>query len=493
VLVLPIIAPFFCGVLCLLALHDKRLQRLLALCGGIIQFVSGILLLLQVWTTGICAVTLGGWPAPFGITIAADLFSAIMISVSGAMTLAVVVYSRVDMDAHRVGMGYYPLIFFLLMGVDGAFLAGDIFNLYVWFEVMLISSFVLLVLGGERAQIEGAVKYVTLNLFASIIFLSATGILYGKAKTLNFAQLADLFSGLENQPMIAGLALLFLTSFGIKAGLFPLYFWLPASYHTPPTAITTLFSALLTKVGVYAIARVSILLFSGGDSPLPLVLGILAGLTMVSGVLGAVAQYDIRRLLSFHIISQIGYLLMGIAIGTTAALAAMIYFMIHVIFAKSALFIVSGILFRIQGSYDLRRLGGAYDMRFALSIGFLLPALSLAGIPPLSGFIAKLTLLQAGLEGGFYGLVGVALAVSLLTLFSMIKIWNEAFWKDASDAAPDARRAIPPAMYLPLAALGAIMLLLGIAAGPVYGLAVAAADQLLDTRAYIDAVLGARP
>ncbi|MCC6143490.1 MAG: Na+/H+ antiporter subunit D [Candidatus Hydrogenedentes bacterium] len=491
VLVLPLLVPFFTGTLCLLSLGNRRAQRWLAAGGALSLVAASSALLYVVATRGICAAGLGNWPPPFGIAIVADSFSAILVLVSAIMTFAVIIYSRAGIDSHRVGLGYYPLLFFLLLGVNGSFLTGDLFNLYVWFEVMLIASFVLMVLGGEREQIEGAVKYVTLNLVASVIFLSASGILYGKVKTLNLADLSRLLYGIEEAPVITGLALLFITSFGIKAALFPLYFWLPASYHTPPIAITTLFAALLTKVGVYAIARVSILVFHE-SAVVQQVLLVIAALTMISGVLGAVAQYDIRRLLSFHIISQIGYLIMGIAIGTTATLAAMIYFMVHVIFAKSALFIVAGILHSRYGTFNLRNLGGAYGRRTVLAAGFLIPALSLAGMPPLSGFVGKFALVRGGLESEHYWMVAIALGVSVLTLFSMIKIWNEAFWKPAP-ADREELPAISPAMYLPLAGLGGVMILMGLAAEPVYLFAEAAAAQLLNRAGYIEAVLGVRP
>jgi multicomponent Na+:H+ antiporter subunit D len=236
-----------------------------------------------------------------------------------------VVYSFASIDVQRESFGYYPLLHILLMGVCGAFLTGDIFNLYVWFEVMLIASFVLLALGGERAQLEGAIKYVTLNLISSAFFLTAVGILYGMIGTLNMADLARQLSTVAQPGLVMTLAMLFFVAFGIKAALFPLFFWLPASYHTPPVIVSALFAGLLTKVGVYALVRVFTLLFIRDSSYIPTLILVVAGLTMVTGVLGAVAQNEIRRLLSFHIVSQIGYLLMGLGLFTPLVLAGTVF------------------------------------------------------------------------------------------------------------------------------------------------------------------------
>lgn len=485
-LILPIAAPFLSAVIALAVFRSTRAQRWVGFGGAVALFLAGGVLFAAVERHGILAVTLGGWPAPFGITLVADLFSAAMVAMTGFMGLAVAVYSLYDMGHRRLAYGFYPLYNILLMGVCGAFLTGDLFNLYVWFEVMLMASFVLLVLGGERPQMEGAVKYVTLNLLASVLFLSATGILYGKANTLNFAELALRLQDVDDQHVITAIALIFVASFGIKAGLFPLFFWLPAAYHTPPVAITTIFSALLTKVGVYALIRMFTLVFTQEQEFTRAVLMALAALTMITGVLGAVAQYDFRRLLSFHIISQIGYLIMGLAIGTKLALAATLYFMVHVILAKSALFLVSGIVHRQRDTYDLKILGGLYRQQPVLSALFLIAALALAGIPPFSGFFAKYGLVRAGLETEAYALVGAALGVSILTLFSMTKIWGEAFWKAAPRPLPYYKS--PRRLFAPVLVMAALLVGMGLFAEPMMQLALRAAEQLLSPEGYIEAV-----
>jgi multicomponent Na+:H+ antiporter subunit D len=321
-LVLPILVPLATAIAMLFARTRPRLQGILSVLGSAGLLTAAGALLAGVWRQGIQAMQAGGWPAPFGITLVADLFSAIMVVLAAFVGFSTVIYSLASIDTGRRRYGYHPLLHVLLMGVCGAFLTGDIFNLFVWFEVMLIASFVLVALGGEKAQLEGAIKYVTLNLVSSAIFLSAIGILYGLAGTLNMADLAGQLRNSARPGLVTTVAMLFLVTFGIKAAIFPLFFWLPASYHTPPVAVSAIFAGLLTKVGVYAIIRVFTLLFINDVGLTHTLILILSGLTMVSGVLGAAAQNDFRRILSFHIVSQIGYMIMGVGLFTPLALAS---------------------------------------------------------------------------------------------------------------------------------------------------------------------------
>jgi multicomponent Na+:H+ antiporter subunit D len=490
-LVLPIVLPLLTAAISLLAWRWRRLQRALGVLGTTGLLAVGLMLLQAVWRHGIQAEQMGSWPAPFGITLVADLLSAIMVVLAGLMGLAVAVYSLASIDRQREAFGYYPLLHILLMGVCGAFLTGDIFNLYVWFEVMLIASFVLLALGSERPQIEGAIKYVTLNLMSSAIFLAAVGILYGVVGTLNMADLAVKLPEVTPPGLVTTLAMLFLVAFGVKAAVFPLFFWLPASYHTPPVAVSAIFAGLLTKVGVYALIRVFTLLFVQNVGYTHTLILVIAGLTMLTGVLGAVAQNEFRRILSFHIVSQIGYMVMGLGLCTRLALAGSVFYIVHHIIVKTNLFLVSGVAYRLRGTFALQDLGGLYQAQPTLALLFLIPALSLAGMPPLSGFFAKLALLQAGLEIGQYGIVVVALAVGMLTLVSMTKIWAEAFWKPAAEPPASGSRS-PRTLLLPIATLATLTVLIGLAAGPLLALSMRAADQLLNPREYIQAVLGGR-
>lgn len=495
VLLLPLLIPLLFIILSLLAWNYTNLQRGLSLVGSFSLLIAGLVLFQQVSSRGIRSTQLGNWPAPYGITLVADLFSAVMIAVAGLLAFLVALYSVKSIDEKRVAHGFYPLYFALIMGVCGAFLTGDIFNLYVWFEVMLMASFVLMALGGERAQLEGAIKYVIINLIASALFLSATGILYSVAGTLNLADLSIRLRLVASPDLVTIIAILYLVAFGIKSAAFPLFFWLPASYHTPPVTVTALFSGLLTKVGVYSLVRVFTLLFLSDVAFTHTLILVIAGFTMVTGVLGAAAQYDIRRLLSYHIVSQIGYLLMGLGLFTTAGLASTVFFMVHVIVAKSALFLVAGIIKRLAGSFDLRRIGGLYRTQPWLALLFLIPALSLAGLPPLSGFFGKLALVRAGLEQGQGVIVAVSLLVSILTLYSMTKIWIEAFWKPAPANSPVEQPAegFKVLLLAPTIVLAVIAVVMGLLAGPLYGLAEQAAAQLLDPAGYVAAVIGGQP
>ncbi|GAB4480189.1 MAG: Na+/H+ antiporter subunit D [Anaerolineales bacterium] len=496
-LVLPLVVPLLSGVLGLLSFRKPKLQRWIGVSGSAVLLVVALWLLKTIWDEGIQVIQIGNWPAPYGITLVADLFSGVMIVLASVLGLAVAIYSMESVDSQRQAFGYYPLMQFLLMGVCGAFLTGDLFNLYVWFEVMLMASFVLLALGGERGQMEGAIKYVTLNLISSAIFLAALGLLYGLAGTLNMADLARKFASSTSAPsnaIITALSMLFMGAFGIKAAIFPLYFWLPASYHTPPVAITALFSGLLTKVGVYSLIRVFTLIFIQEFDYTHTILLWIAALTMISGVLGAVAQTEMRRLLSFHIISQIGYPLMGLGIFTPMGLAAAVFFIFHVSLAKSTLFLISGVIGRLRNTFDLKKLGGLYQEHRWLTLLFLIAAMSLAGLPPSSGFFAKLSLVQAGLAQGQFAIVAISLAVSLLTLFSMIKIWNEAFWKDAPIGQEEnlSEFTLPRAWswFVPILFLAAVTLMMGFGIGPIFHIAVQAGEQLMDAQVYIRAVLG---
>jgi multicomponent Na+:H+ antiporter subunit D len=491
-IVLPLLVPLGTVIGTLLLWNNRLWQRVVSVLGSSAHLVIGVALLRLVQKEGIQSVQIGNWPAPFGITLVADLLSAIMLMITGVVGLAVVLFALGDNDTRREAYGYFPLFHVLIMGVSGAFLTGDLFNLYVWFEVMLIASFVLTALGGERAQMEGALKYVTLNLISSAIFLAAIGTLYGVTGTLNMADLAIQIT-LVDTGLVNTLSMMFLIAFGLKAAVFPLFFWLPAAYHTPPAATSAVFAGLLSKVGVYAIVRFFTLIFVQDTNYTHNVILLISGLTMITGILGAIAQRDFRRVLSFNLISHVGFMLLGIAIFTPLALAGMILYTIHHMIVMTTLFLTSGLVFHLKKSYRLSELGGLYRSQPLIALLFLIPAISLAGMPPLSGFWPKLAILRAGLEAEKYLIVGIALMMSLLTLYSMIKIWNQAFWKPPLEASSSSHRESPPTWIfhkLPVLILVVLILGLGFAAEPIYELAQQAADQLLIPGEYFRTVLG---
>jgi len=495
--VLPVLLPLLTGAIALVAYNSNVYQRYIGVGGTIIQLIAAVWLFIEVWQGNILVAQMGNWAAPFGITLVADLLGAVMVLITAVMGLSVSVYSLGDIDEDREAFGYYPLFHILLMGVNGTFLTGDLFNMYVWFEVMLISSFVLLSIGNGKEQLEGAVKYVIINLFSSALFLAAIGILYGMTGTLNMADLAVKVGEIENTGLVTAVSILFMISFGIKAAVFPLFFWLPASYHTPPVAISAIFAGLLTKVGVYVMIRMFTLIFVGDVGYTHTILLWVAGLTMVTGVLGAAAQMEVRKILSFHIISQIGYMIMGLALYTPLALVGSVFYIVHHIIVKTNLFLVAGVANRLIGSYDLYKMGGLYRYYPWLGILFLIPAFSLAGFPPLSGFWAKFTLLYAAIEIESWVILAVALIVGMLTLFSMTKIWANAFWAPLPDGhsanTSDYRKRISGLhlFYLvaPIVLLAILTMNIGLNPQPFYEFSLRAAEQLLSRTEYIEAVL----
>ncbi len=500
-LVLPLLIPMITAALALLASRQARVQRALSVVGATALFTTSIVLLNKTWADGIQVVQAGDWPAPYGITLVSDLFSATMVCLTGFTGLAVTIYALGAIDRRREIFGFHPLLHVLLMGISGAFLTGDIFNLYVWFEVLLIASFVLLTLGGERPQLEGAIKYVTINLLSSTIFLAAVGILYGQTGTLNMADLSIFFAENNGDGLMTALAMLFLVAFGIKAAMFPLFFWLPASYHTPPIATSTIFAALLTKVGVYSLVRVFTLIFTHDVDFTHTLILLGAGMTMLTGALGAMTQVDFRRLLSYLIVGEIGFLLMGLGLFTRDGLTGTVFFMIHAVISMAALFLLSGLTGRITRTFDLRQMGGLYQHYPLLAILFIIPGLGLAGMPPMVGFFAKLTLIKAAIEKESYLITAVALITGWLVLIAIIRVWREAFWKEPPEEVAEfiherggfrATRGKIATLVVPVLVLASLTLILGIASERVLELAMETSQQLMSPDIYIEAVLGAR-
>ncbi|MFV0338795.1 MAG: Na+/H+ antiporter subunit D [Chthoniobacterales bacterium] len=491
-IVLPILIPLLAGAFMLL-MPNRQARQILNTFACLAHLVVDIYLLQYVMTHGIQSVQLGDWPAPFGISFVVDTLSAAMISITGFTGLLVGIYAFSDIDKEREFYGFYPLYQILIMGVSGAFLTGDLFNMFVWFEVMLMASFVLLALGGERPQLEGAVKYLVLNFLSSSLFLTALGILYAEAGTLNIADLARYVGQHGTNSELLTVAMLLMVAFGLKAGVFPVFSWLPASYHTPPVSVSAIFAGLLTKVGVYALIRVFTTVFISDTSFTHNILIVIALFTMVTGVLGAAAQFEIRKILSFHIISQIGYMVLGLGFFTTAALAASTFYILHHIIVKTNLFLIGGVIQHTKGTAQLKKIGGFYKAYPWLAFLFLIPAMSLGGIPPLSGFFAKFTLVREGLSHFHYVSVAIALLVGVLTLYSMTKIWAEAFWKadpdkeiGADDKTP---KAIPVSMWIPILIMALTTLAIGFYPEWLLAIATQAGKELMDPSHYIQAVM----
>lgn len=496
-LVLPILFQLFSAILLMFFWNNKNTQKLISVVASFIALGIAIWLLSTVWNGGILAMQAGSWQAPFGITFVADVFSSLLVLLTAISGLAVSMYSVGSIRNARVKFGYFPILHFLLMGLNGAFLTGDIFNLYVWFEIIIIASFVLITIGGEKAQIEGSIKYVTMNLLASVVFLTAIAILYGLVGSLNMADLSLRVAEIENRGLINVTAILFLVGFGIKSAVFPLYFWLPASYHTPPPAISAIFGGLLTKVGVYALFRVFTLIFIPDDFTSTLI-SVIAVFTILSGAVGAVVQNNIRKTFSYLIVCHIGFMIAGLGIYTEVAFVGAIFYLTHDIIIKTNLFMVSGLVFKIKGTYSMRLLGDLYKSFPKLSLLMAIPLFSLVGIPPLSGFWAKIFLIEAGFNKGEYVLAGFIIFGSFLTLFVIARLWAEVFWKKGAvlpkkehikylyELKPLKRYA----MITPVVLLSIVTLYIGLGAENIAVIAKFVGAELMDTTPYIEAVLG---
>ena len=503
ILALPVAIPLIFGAMGLIAQSSRptrrvRIQQTFTGIGLGANLILALLLLVVTLTGERMSFQMGLWPAPFGITVYVDALAAIMLTMVGLLSVVIFPFALATMDVERARVGFFPLMLFLLMGANGAFITGDLFNLYVFYEVLLMSSFVMLTLGGTPSQINGGIRYVVLNLMGSMMLLLAAGITYGTLGTLNMAHIAVRMSEAPYlvQAVIAGLLLI---AFGAKAAAFPLFFWLPSSYHTPHPVVTAIFSGVLTKVGMYSMFRIFPLFFPWLLNDWQPMLMTVAGLTMVIGVLGAFAQPTIRRLLSFHIISQIGYMVMGLAVAMTPSefgvgfgLALAILFLVHNQLVKTALLLGGGAVELEMGTGKLSELGGLVKKMPVQATLFFVAAFSLAGFPPTSGFIGKLGLLEVTFSSGQWVIAGVSVFVSLLTTMSMIRLWQYVFWGKPHRTQPaHSRRAPHNAMLMtagPVGILVALSLLIGVAAQPALDVVQIAASQAIDRVGYVQVV-----
>lgn len=481
---LPILIPLLAAAVTLLAYRRLWLQRTLGLLASAAQLLVAGVLLVVVDDSGAIVVGVGGWDPPLGITLVADRLSVLILFTAAAALLAVLVYVVSEGNSDEEFSGFHPVYQILAAGVALALLTGDLFTLFVAFEIMLTASYVLLTHRAGGTDTRSTISYVVIGLAASALLLTTIALLYAVTGTVN---MADMAGKLDEVPdtIRSGLGWMLFLVFGIKAAIFPLFFWLPDSYPIAPTPVTALFAGLLTKIGVYAIVRTQTLLF---PSPEPVALMLLiAGLTMVVGVLGAIAQKDIKRILSFHIVSQIGYMIMGLGFFTVAGIAAAIVFAVHQIIVKASLFLVGGLVEQSEGTGDIDAVSGVAHRTPILALLFLPAALSLAGFPPFSGFVGKLALVEAGFGVESWLVVGVSLFASVLTLFSMTKIWGGVFWGKPSGGRPRqlARGMIGAAGALVLAGVAIAVL-----AEPLLQYAERAAVDLIDPNTYRSLVLG---
>lgn len=483
----PVVWCILVGSVLLMLRKRTDVQPLIAIPALAILALMTLGLLAHVIRNGTVTMTMGRWLPPFGISFTVDLLGALFAATSSLVALGAGIYGRSDVDDTGRRYGFYPFLLLIMAGILGAFLTGDIFNLYVWFEVLLISSFGLLVLGSERKQLDGAVKYAFLNLIATTLFLVATGYLYGLFGTLNMADIAVKASELRGTAPLMTLVTLYLLAFAMKAAAFPVNFWLPASYHTPRLVVSALFAGLLTKVGIYALLRILGMLFPFEREELSLIIAIAAALTMVLGVIGALAQNDIRRSLGFLVISGIGVMMAGLALGSPAGLSGTILYAAHSMVVMTALYFAAGIAVRLGGSFELTSAGGIYAKNAFLAAMTLMLFLSVAGLPPFSGLWPKIMLVKASLDVGAWWLAGSILVTGFLTTITVGRIWALAYWRpapveEANDASPD---GLPMGATAALAGLVALSVAAGVWPEPVMALAQDAARGLIDPSAYV--------
>jgi multicomponent Na+:H+ antiporter subunit D len=486
-LVLPIALPLAVAAVTAAARERLTVARVASLGSALVVLGCAVAL---VWATrdgDVLVAGMGGWPPRFRIALVADPFAALMLTVTALMIAAGVVFAAARREDEQPY--FHSLLQVLFAGACGAYLTADVFDLFVFVEVALIASYVLLTMGGTIASLRAGAVYVTTNLLASTAFVAGIALLYATAGTVNFAELVGRARE-TGQVAVAGSFIL--AALAVKAGLVPVHGWLPRSYPLASPAVTAVFSGILTKVGVYAIFRLYSTLFQG-DPTLRTPLLVVASLTMVLGVLGAVGKGRMRDILSFHMVSQVGYLVLALGISGVAGLSAGIFFMIQYIVVKTSLFLCAGAVETFEGTGALDELGALARRRPVLAAAFGVSALSLAGVPPLSGFFAKLAVLQAAFAAGDYAVGGVAVGVSFLTLLSMVKIWNGVFWGDR----PSERQGPPStptgvraaALVAPAAALAALSIALGLGAQVLWSLSERAAALLVDQAAYVEAVL----
>ncbi len=487
-LLFPILIPLLFAIV--LMFFPKRIvmQRAIAIAGSASTLLVGIILLVKVQNDGVQAITLGSWPAPFGISMVSDLFSALLVLSSSLITLFVILYSISTIGVAREQSYYYSAMLFLLVGVNGAFTTGDIFNLFVFVEVLLMSSYMLIAHGGEKQQLRESIKYLLVNIISSALFVAAVAFLYSVTGTLNMADLAVKIPQIESTGVLTLIAVMFLVVFGFKASIFPLYFWLPGSYYAPPTPILALFGALLTKVGVYAIMRTYTLFFLMDTGFTHELLAIISVLTILAGSVGALAYFDVKKIIIYNIIIAVGVILFGVSQLNEAGINGSIFYLIHDMLIKAALFFLVGIIAVIFGTTKLREMGGLIKTYPFLGWTFLVTAFGLAGIPPLSGFPGKLLIIQGGFEGSlFWGSI-VILVASLVVLLSVMRIFIYAFWGEPKPTIP-LEESTYRKMLIPTVVLVLITVILGVGAEMFMPLIQGAGEVLLNPSIYIDAVL----
>lgn len=486
-IVLPMVIPILTGIILIFLRPYILAQRWLSALSIIFTGGLSFYLLNQIQTDGLLTLEFGGWEAPFGIVFVADSFSMLLVITTSFVALVCLLYAFATIGHALEHMFVYSLIQFLIAGVNGSFLTGDLFNLFVCFEVMLVASYILVMIGGKKIQLRESIKYIAINILSSWIFLVAIAFLYGTLGTLNLAHLALRVSEVGQTPLLTTISILFLIVFSLKSGLL-LFFWLPGSYSVPPTAIAALFGALLTKVGVYAMFRLFTLVFHHEPTITHTLIGVMAAVTLIIGSIGAIAYKDIRQIAAFNIIIAIGFIMVGLAVNSQIALEGSIYYLIHDMIVKALLFLLLGTMIALTGKSKINQMSGLIRNYPVLGWLVFVVTLSLAGIPPFSGFLGKILVGEATIQNGSYTLLALAFISSLFVLYSLLRIFMNCFWGETiismEDEVPLKKSWLVPSVLLSIATF-----VLGVGAESIAVYVNDAAYTLMNPEVYIDAVL----
>lgn len=486
-LVYPVLIPLLTAIIITFFRNSPVLQRVLSFSATASSAGIGVYLLIRIQTDGILRLDFGGWSPPYGILFVGDSFALLLVTAAATVTSLILLYAFSTIGESFEKMYVYPFMLFLLAGVNGSFLTGDVFNLFVCFEVMLLASYALLVLGGRKVQLVEAFTYITINVLASWFFLLAIAYLYGATGTLNMAHLAVRVTENGQGTMMTSISLLFLLVFSLKAGLL-LYFWLPGSYSAPPAAIAALFGALLTKVGIYAMVRLFTLVFSHSPEITQSIIGVMAALTLIGGSIGALSSRDIRQIISYNVVIAVGFILVGLAAGNEVALQGSIYYVLHDMVVKAMLFLAGGLMISLTGKAKIGEISGLLKNYPSLGWLFFLAMLSLTGIPPFSGFIGKVLLGEGLIEAETYVLLTLAFLSSLFVLYSLLRIFLNCFMGEAIIGEEEQVKLKKRTLF-PIVVLGVLTFAIGVGADVLAPFVNDAAATLIDPQPYIEAVL----
>lgn len=487
IIVLPLVIPILTGILLVFLHRHVKTQRWISIIATILNIVISFIILQKIHVEGILKLDFGGWAAPYGITFVADSFAVLLVLTANFVTALCLIYAMFSIGEKREKLFFYPFVHLLVAGVNGSFLTGDLFNLFVCFEVMLLASYALITHGGTRIQLRESIKYIVINVLSSSLFVIAIAYLYGSIGTLNLAHLSARIAESGQTPLLTAISLLFLIVFSIKSGLL-LYQWLPGSYSAPPTAIAALFGALLTKVGVYALFRTFSLLFYHEPAVTHNLIGIMAAITLIGGSIGAIAYKNIRHIVAYNVVIAIGFILIGLAVSTQSAIEGSIYYLIHDMIIKALLFLLAGTMITLTRTSRFDQVSGLIRNYPVLGWLFFIAMLSLTGIPPFSGFIGKILVGYGAVETGHFLLLALGFISSLFVLYSLLRIFMNSFWGETM-ISEDQETPLKKGLIIPCLILALATIALGVGAESIATYVSDAANTLLNPDIYIDAVL----